>query len=122
VELRLSQRRAAKSISTVKHFSPKTVCSTCSEKKTNVEKIRYPIIHLTGEDVEVAITHGDHYGEQYYSFVNGQNTTQGGTHLNAFREALVKTVRDHFKKNLRCQGYPGKRYCCRERTGGRTGI
>jgi len=69
-------------------------------KKTNAEHIRYPIIHLIGEDVEIAFTHGDHYGEQYYSFVNGQNTTQGGTHLNAFREALVKTVRDHFKKNF----------------------
>ncbi len=70
------------------------------EKKTNAEKIRYPIIHLRGEDVEIAMTHGDHYGEQYYSFVNGQNTTQGGTHLNAFREALVKVVRDHFKKQF----------------------
>ncbi|MBK6932625.1 MAG: type IIA DNA topoisomerase subunit B [Saprospirales bacterium] len=69
-------------------------------KKTNAENIRYPIIHLTGEDVEIALTHGDHYGEQYYSFVNGQNTTQGGTHLNAFREALVKVVRDHFKKQF----------------------
>ncbi len=69
-------------------------------KKTNTEHVRYPIIHLIGEDVEIAMTHGDHYGEQYYSFVNGQNTTQGGTHLNAFREALVKTVRDHFKKQF----------------------
>lgn len=69
-------------------------------KKTNTENIRYPIIHLIGEDVEIAMTHGDHYGEQYYSFVNGQNTTQGGTHLNAFREALVKTVRDYFKKQF----------------------
>jgi topoisomerase-4 subunit B len=70
------------------------------EKKTNAEHIRYPIIHLRGEDIEIAMTHGDHYGEQYYSFVNGQNTTQGGTHLNAFREALVKVVRDHFKKQF----------------------
>ncbi len=70
------------------------------EKKTNAEKIRYPIIHLRGEDVEIALTHGDHYGEQYYSFVNGQNTTQGGTHLNAFREALVKVVREHYKKQF----------------------
>ncbi len=70
------------------------------EKKTNAENIRYPIIHLKGEDVEIALTHGDHYGEQTYSFVNGQNTTQGGTHLNAFREALVKVVRDHFKKQF----------------------
>ena len=70
------------------------------EKKTTAEHIRYPIIHLKGEDVEVAITHGDHYGEQYYSFVNGQNTTQGGTHLVAFREALVKVIREHFKKQF----------------------
>lgn len=68
-------------------------------KKTGAEETRYPIIHLKGEDVEVAITHGNHYGEQYHSFVNGQNTTQGGTHLNAFREALVKVVRTHFKKD-----------------------
>lgn len=70
------------------------------EKKTNAERVRYPIIHLKGEDVEIALTHGDHYGEHYYSFVNGQNTTQGGTHLNAFREALVKVIRDHFKKQF----------------------
>ena len=70
------------------------------EKKTGAEHVRYPIIHLRGEDVEIAMTHGDHYGEQYYSFVNGQNTTQGGTHLNAFREALVKVAREHFKKQF----------------------
>lgn len=63
------------------------------------ESLRYPVIHLRGEDMEVALTHGNHYGEQYYSFVNGQNTTQGGTHLNAFKEAVVKTVRDFFNKN-----------------------
>lgn len=85
------------------HFNGKTFVSKNGlldllEKKTGTEVIRYPIIHLRGEDVEIAITHGNHYGEQYYSFVNGQNTTQGGTHLNAFREALVKVVRTHFKK------------------------
>jgi len=69
------------------------------QKKTSTEEICYPIIHLRGEDIEVAITHGNHYGEQYYSFVNGQNTTQGGTHLVAFREALVKVARGHFKKD-----------------------
>jgi topoisomerase IV subunit B len=68
------------------------------QKKTGSEETRYPLIHLKGEDVEIAMTHGNHYGEQYHSFVNGQNTTQGGTHLNAFREALVKVVRTHFKK------------------------
>jgi topoisomerase-4 subunit B len=67
-------------------------------QKTQGEHLRYPIIHLQGEDIEVAISHGSQYGEQYYSFVNGQNTTQGGTHLNAFREAFVKVVREHFKK------------------------
>lgn len=60
----------------------------------------YPIIHLREEDIEVAITHGDQYGEEYYSFVNGQHTIQGGTHLIAFREALVKTVRDYYKKEF----------------------
>src|SRR5476651_1057083 len=59
----------------------------------------YPIIHLEGEDIEVALTHGNHYGEEYWSFVNGQHTTMGGTHLSAFREALVETVRNHFKKD-----------------------
>ena len=60
----------------------------------------YPIIHLKGEDIEVAITHGNQYGEDYYSFVNGQHTTQGGTHLQAFREVLVKTIRDFYKKDF----------------------
>jgi topoisomerase-4 subunit B len=59
----------------------------------------YPIIHLNGEDIEIAFTHGLQYGEDYYSFVNGQNTTQGGTHLIAFREAIVKTIRDFYKKD-----------------------
>ncbi len=59
----------------------------------------YPIIHLEGEDIEVAFTHGNHYGEEYWSFVNGQHTTMGGTHLAAFREALVETIRNHFKKD-----------------------
>jgi topoisomerase IV subunit B len=62
------------------------------------ESIGYPIIHLIGEDIEVAMTHGDSYGESYFSFVNGQHTTQGGTHLAAFREAVVKTIRDFFGK------------------------
>ena len=60
----------------------------------------YPIIHLKDQDIEVAVTHGNQYGEEYYSFVNGQHTTQGGTHLLAFREALVKTVRDFYKKDF----------------------
>jgi topoisomerase IV subunit B len=60
----------------------------------------YPLIHLKGEDIEIAFTHGLQYGEDYYSFVNGQNTTQGGTHLAAFKEALVRTIRDFYKKEF----------------------
>jgi topoisomerase-4 subunit B len=67
--------------------------------KTNPEDLRYPIVHLKGEDIEVAFTHTGDYGEEIYSFVNGQHTTQGGTHQAAFREAYVKTVRDFFKKD-----------------------
>ena len=69
------------------------------QRKTNEDEIRYPIIHLKGEDIELAITHESAYGEEYYSFVNGQFTTQGGTHLAAFREGYVKTIRDFFKKD-----------------------
>jgi len=63
-------------------------------------EILYPVIHLKGEDIEVALTHGAHYGEEYFSFVNGQRTTMGGTHLSAFREALVKTVREFYNKSF----------------------
>ncbi len=63
------------------------------------EERRYPIIHLKAEDIEIALTHADQYGEEYYAFVNGQHTSQGGTHLLAFREAYVKTIRDFYKKN-----------------------
>ncbi len=59
----------------------------------------YPIIHLEGEDIEVAFTHGRTYGEDYYSFVNGQHTTQGGTHQSAFRESIAKVIRDFYNKN-----------------------
>ncbi|WP_341839183.1 DNA topoisomerase IV subunit B [Chitinophaga caseinilytica] len=69
------------------------------QRKTTADDLRYPIIHLKGEDIEVAITHENQYGEEYYSFVNGQHTTQGGTHLAAFREAFVKTLRDFYKKD-----------------------
>lgn len=68
-------------------------------RKTNPDTMRYPIIHLKGEDIEVAITHTGDYGEDLYSFVNGQHTTQGGTHQGAFREAFVKVIRDFFKKD-----------------------
>ncbi len=60
----------------------------------------YPIIHLKGEDIEVAFTHTNQYGEEYYSFVNGQHTTQGGTHQSAFREAVGRTIREFFNKNM----------------------
>ncbi len=68
-------------------------------RKTDPETIRYPIIHLKGYDIEVAMTHGESYGEEYYTFVNGQYTSQGGTHLQAFREAVVRAVRDFFGKS-----------------------
>ena len=70
------------------------------KKKTDQESLRYPIIHLRGDDIEVAITHNNQYGEEYYSFVNGQYTTQGGTHLAAFREAIVKTLREFYNKSF----------------------
>ncbi|MFT7031214.1 MAG: topoisomerase-4 subunit B [Marinoscillum sp.] len=70
------------------------------KRKSDEEALRYPIIHLKGTDIEVAMTHANQYGEEYYSFVNGQHTTQGGTHLAAFREAVVKTIRDFYGKNF----------------------
>ncbi|HNV30402.1 MAG TPA: DNA topoisomerase IV subunit B, partial [Cyclobacteriaceae bacterium] len=70
------------------------------KQKSDAEDIRYPIIHFKGDDIEVALTHGGQYGEEYYSFVNGQNTTQGGTHLAAFREGIVRGVRDFYKKDF----------------------
>jgi topoisomerase IV subunit B len=68
-------------------------------RKTNEDEIRYPIIHLKGEDIEIAITHNNEYGEDLYSFVNGQYTTQGGTHVAAFREGFVKVIREFYKKD-----------------------
>ncbi|MBV9986535.1 MAG: type IIA DNA topoisomerase subunit B [Chitinophagaceae bacterium] len=69
------------------------------QRKTNPDELRYPIIHLKGEDIEVAISHNNDYGEDIFSFVNGQYTTQGGTHQQAFREAYIKVIRDFFKKD-----------------------
>jgi topoisomerase-4 subunit B len=70
------------------------------QENTNESDILYPIVHLTGDDIEIAITHSKtQYSEEYHSFVNGQNTTQGGTHLAAFREAFVKTIREFYGKN-----------------------
>ncbi len=82
-----------------KSFVSKNGLLDLLQRKTNEDEIRYPIIHLTGDDIEVAITHNNDYGEDIYSFVNGQHTTQGGTHQQAFREAYVKTIRDFFKKD-----------------------
>lgn len=69
------------------------------QRKANADEIRYPVIHLKGDDIEVALTHNNDYGEDIYSFVNGQHTTQGGTHQQAFREAFVKTIREFYKKD-----------------------
>jgi len=83
-----------------KKFKAKEGLKELLEKNLNEEPL-YPVAHLIGKDIEVAITHSSsQYGEEYYSFVNGQHTTQGGTHQTAFREAVVKTVRDHFKKTF----------------------
>ena len=82
-----------------KRFVSKNGLLDLLQRKTNEDEIRYPIIHLKGEDIEIAVTHESAYGEEYYSFVNGQFTTQGGTHLAAFREGYVKTIRDFFKKD-----------------------
>ena len=83
-----------------KKFYSKNGLLDLLKQKSDSEDIRYPIIHFKGEDIEVALTHGSQYGEEYYSFVNGQNTTQGGTHLAAFREGIVRGVRDFYKKDF----------------------
>jgi topoisomerase-4 subunit B len=82
-----------------KSFVSKNGLLDLLQRKTNEDEIRYPIIHLKGDDIEVALTHNNDYGEDIYSFVNGQHTTQGGTHQQAFREAYVKTIRDFYKKD-----------------------
>jgi len=83
-----------------KRFFSKNGLLDLLTRKTNEEQLRYPIIHLKGDDIEMALSHDSHYGEDYYSFVNGQHTTQGGTHLTAFKEAIVKTLRDFYGKNF----------------------
>ncbi|MFV8375480.1 DNA topoisomerase IV subunit B [Flavobacterium sp. LB1P62] len=71
------------------------------EETIHADDLEYPIIHLKGEDIEIALTHSKtQYSEEYHSFVNGQNTTQGGTHLAAYREAIVKTIREFYNKNF----------------------
>uniref|UniRef100_UPI004047BFA0 DNA topoisomerase IV subunit B n=4 Tax=Roseivirga sp. TaxID=1964215 RepID=UPI004047BFA0 len=76
-------------------------------RKTTEDSLRYPIIHLKGEDIEIAMSHTNQYGEDYYSFVNGQYTTQGGTHQAAFREAFVKTIREFYNKNFEASDVRG---------------
>lgn len=83
-----------------KYFSEEGLKDLLSENINEDDRI-YPIIHLKDEDIEVAMTHSKtQYSEEYYSFVNGQNTTQGGTHLGAFREAIVKTIKEFYNKNF----------------------
>lgn len=82
-----------------KYLSTRGLFDLLSRKKESAS-MRYPIIHLQGEDLEMALTHGDAYGEEYYSFVNGQYTVQGGTHLAAFKEGVVKAVREFYKKDF----------------------
>lgn len=81
-----------------RYVSQKGLYDLLSRKKP-AENLRYPIIHLVSEDIEIAMSHTNQYGEEYYSFVNGQYTVQGGTHLQAFREAIVKTLREFYKKD-----------------------
>jgi topoisomerase-4 subunit B len=82
-----------------KKFVSKNGLLDLLERKTNQDELRYPIVHLSADDIEVAISHNNDYGEDIFSFVNGQYTTQGGTHQQAFREAYVKVIRDFFKKD-----------------------
>ncbi|WP_298238171.1 DNA topoisomerase IV subunit B [uncultured Algibacter sp.] len=82
-----------------KYYSENGLKDLLSENINESDRL-YPIIHLRGDDIEIALTHSKtQYSEEYHSFVNGQNTTQGGTHLNAFRESLVKTIREFYGKN-----------------------
>lgn len=82
-----------------KYVSQQGLYDLLSRKKEPTNLV-YPIIHLVGDEIEIAMTHDNQYGEEYYSFVNGQYTIQGGTHLQAFREAVVKTVREFYKKDF----------------------
>ena len=73
------------------------------EEKTKNYRVVYPPIHIKDEDIEIAITHSGNYGEEHYSFVNGQHTMHGGTHPAAFKESFVRTIRDFFKRILMYQ-------------------
>ena len=82
-----------------KYFSENGLLDLLAKKTENIN-LRYPIIHIKDDDIELAISHTNHYNEEYYSFVNGQLTTQGGTHLSAFKEAFVRVVREFYKKDF----------------------
>ncbi len=82
-----------------KNYSSKNGLEDLLNENLTSEEL-YPIIHLFGQDIEVAITHTNQYGEEYYSFVNGQHTTQGGTHLTAFREATARVIKEFYDKNF----------------------
>ena len=81
-----------------KYFSRRGLVDLLNENLTS--EPLYPIIHLKGEDIEVVITHCNQYGEEYYSFVNGQHTTQGGTHLSAFKEAVGRVIKEYYNKGF----------------------
>ncbi len=82
-----------------KYFS-KNGLKDLIERKSDEKSIRYPIIHFKENDIEFCLVHDNHYGEEYYSYVNGQHTVQGGTHLSAFKEAIVKTIREFYNKQF----------------------
>ncbi|MCF0207645.1 MAG: ATP-binding protein, partial [Bacteroidales bacterium] len=84
-----------------KFISRNGLVDLVNERK-NAEPL-YPLVHLKGDDIEIAFTHTDQYGEEYYSFVNGQNTTQGGTHQSALKEHLAKTIKEYYGKNFEPQ-------------------
>jgi len=86
-----------------KRFHSRNGLHDLLERKTDENSLRYPIIHFKSEDIEFGIVHDNHYGEEYYSFVNGQYTIQGGTHQQAYREAIVKTIREFYGKNFDTQ-------------------
>ena len=86
-----------------KRFYSKNGLHDLLDRKTDENTLKYPIVHFKSEDIEFALVHDNHYGEEYYSFVNGQYTVQGGTHQQAYREAIVKTVREFYNKNYDAQ-------------------
>ncbi len=81
-----------------KYYSKNGLVDLLNENMTS--EPLYPVIHLQGQDIEVVLTHANQYGEEYYSFVNGQHTTQGGTHLSAFRETVSRVIKEYYNKNF----------------------